>query len=222
MLRRCCFVNRKREKHRQRHEADAHWLRFADAPMTSHASNRKDELYAMSEQGGSLQSVKAVPNRAFQSILDGVPGAWFFARSDGTLAYVNGGACVGLGYSRDELLRCTVFDFDPVMTHELWTMLWATTLPTESKTIRTRHRRKDGTEFPVEVRTTRILLDSEDLAISYTVDLTANEQTELINRHLLAAIEQASDAVVMTDALHDNPIVVLARQAGDPRRRGWV
>jgi two-component system, cell cycle sensor histidine kinase and response regulator CckA len=143
----------------------------------------------------------AVPNQAFQAILDAVPGAWFFTRRDGTFAYVNGGACEGLGYTRDELLGLTLFDVDPTLTEELLAMLWATTAPGESRTIRVRHRRKDGVAFPVEVRTTRIFLDAEDLAVSYTVDLTAAEQTELINRRLLAAIEQARDAVVMTDAL---------------------
>jgi two-component system, cell cycle sensor histidine kinase and response regulator CckA len=165
----------------------------------------------MTEEGGSSSSkfdalaglrqvTKPAPNRALQAVLEGVPGAWFFVRRDGTFAYVNGGACQGLGYTRDELLERTIFDIDVTLSHELFAMLWATTPAGESRTIRVRHRRKDGSVYPVEVRTSRMLLDAEDLAVCYTVDLTASEQTELINRRLLSAIEQASDAVVMTDA----------------------
>src|SRR5262249_28623422 len=114
---------------------------------------------AMTERGagginaeGLHDSNRPLPNRAFQALLDAVPGAWFLTRQDATFAYVNVGACQGLGYTREELLRRTIFDVDPTMTKELWAGLWATTASGDSRTIRVRHRRKDGSAFPVEVR----------------------------------------------------------------------
>ena len=146
-------------------------------------------------------SATPVTNRAFQDVLDHVPGAWFFARRNGTFAYFNRGACHSLGYSPAEFKNVSIFDIDPTLTPEIWRMLWAETPPRESRTIRVRHRRKDGSSFPVEVRASRVLIDGEDLAVSYTIDLTASELTERMNRRLLAAIEQTSEAVVVTDAL---------------------
>jgi PAS domain S-box-containing protein len=140
-------------------------------------------------------------NRAFQSVLEHVPGSWFFARKNGRFAYANRGASDSLGYAHSELSNATIFDIDPSISPELWQALWAETPPPESRTIRTRHRRKDGSVFPVEIRASRVLIDGEDLAVSYSIDLTANENTERINRRLLAAIEQTSEAVVVTDAL---------------------
>ena len=116
-------------------------------------------------------------NSAFVAVLDGVPGSWFFARRDGSFAYVNLGACQSLGYSRTELLNAKIFDIDPSINEQGWAMLWEGTRPNEKVTMRTTHRRRDGIDFPVEVRASRLELDGEDLAVSYSVDLTASEQT---------------------------------------------
>ncbi len=117
------------------------------------------------------------PNKAFVAVLDSVPGSWYFARRDGSFAYVNLGACSSLGYSRDQLLQTTIFSIDPVMTPELWEHLWTSKRPSDTMTLRTTHRRRDGVDFPVEVRASRLVIDGEDLAVSYSVDLTASERT---------------------------------------------
>ncbi len=117
------------------------------------------------------------PNQAFVAVLDAVPGSWFFARRDGSFAYVNLGACESVGYTRDQLLRASIFDIDPTVNREQWEQLWLGTRPSESVILRTTHRRRDGVDFPVEVRATRLVVDGEDLAVSYSVDLTASERT---------------------------------------------
>lgn len=142
----------------------------------------------------------APTNRAFQNMLDTVPGAWFFTRRDGTFAYVNNGACSSLGYTKKELLKATIFDVDPDARPELWETLWTGTRPTDAMVIRARHQRRDGTIYPVEVHASRVLVEGEDLAASYTVDLTSTEQTEQANRRLIAAVAHAAESVVVTDA----------------------
>jgi PAS domain S-box-containing protein len=116
-------------------------------------------------------------NVGFAEMLDSFPGAWFFTRRDGTFAYVNLGACEALGYSRQQLLAATVFDIDPTMTRESWLDGWDGSGPSRSRTLRTVHRRQDGSEFPIEIRSLRIELDGEPLSASYSVDLTVAEQT---------------------------------------------
>jgi two-component system cell cycle sensor histidine kinase/response regulator CckA len=109
-------------------------------------------------------------------LLDSIPGAWFFTRRDGSFAYVSRGACEALGYSRQQLLAATVFDIDPTMTPETWPEHWDRTKPGEPRTVRTVHRRQDGTEYPIELRSVKLELDGEQLSGSYTVDMTASEQ----------------------------------------------
>jgi PAS domain S-box-containing protein len=95
------------------------------------------------------------------------------------------GACEALGYSREELLSARVLDIDPTMNPERWAKHWDSMLPGQSRTLRTVHRRRDGTEFPVEIRSHELELDGEFLSASYSVDLTLSEQT----RAALAATE---------------------------------
>lgn len=116
-------------------------------------------------------------NTAFQSVIDSVPGAWYIVRRDGSFAYVNLGACASLGFTRAELLGRSIFDVDPRLERDRWDMLWDSTKPSDSVTIRTLHRRRDGQDYPVEVRASRIWLDGEDVAASFSIDLTASEAT---------------------------------------------
>jgi two-component system cell cycle sensor histidine kinase/response regulator CckA len=124
-------------------------------------------------------------NVGFAEMLDSVPGAWFFTRRDGSFAYVSLGACEALGYSRQQLLSASVFDIDPTMNGDTWARHWESTAPSQSGTLRTVHRRQDGTEYPIEIRSLKIELDGEYLSASYSVDLTVSEQT----RAALAASE---------------------------------
>lgn len=127
-------------------------------------------------RGGAPQTELSV-SRGLEAVLDPVPGAWFFTRQDGTFAYVSLKACAWLGYTRAETKTLTIFDIDPVVTPEYWRNMWGATRPPDSLTVRTTHRRKDGTCSPVEVRAVRVLIDGEDLAVSSVVDLTDTEET---------------------------------------------
>src|SRR5262249_39594801 len=68
------------------------------------------------------------------------------------IADVNRQACASLGYTREELLGMTAADFDPDITpaglEEIARRLGAG----EAVAFESRHRRQDGTGFPVEVR----------------------------------------------------------------------
>jgi two-component system, cell cycle sensor histidine kinase and response regulator CckA len=125
----------------------------------------------------SINTSEELGSRGLDSVLDAVPGAWFFTRRDGSFAYVSLGACAWLGYSRAEVLELRIFDIDPAVTPGQWEGIWSTTKPPDALTIRTIHRRKDGSRSPVEVRACRAYIDGEDLAVSYSVDLTQSEQT---------------------------------------------
>jgi two-component system cell cycle sensor histidine kinase/response regulator CckA len=132
-------------------------------------------------------------NLAFTELLDSVPGAWFFTRRDGSFAYVSLGACEALGYSRQELLAASVFEIDPTFDAESWSTLWESTVPNQSKVIRTTHRRRDGSVYPIEIRSLKIDLDGEHLSASYSVDLTAAEQTQAALRETESRLERLID-----------------------------
>jgi PAS domain S-box-containing protein len=129
-------------------------------------------------------------SRGIEAILDPIPGAWFFMRPDGSIAYVSLGACASLGHSRAELRNLTIFDIDPQVTREHWHMLWSKTFPPDALTVRSVHRRKDGTQFPIEVRAVRVYLDGEDLAACYTASLAPSDQTRTALFYKQAELER--------------------------------
>jgi PAS domain S-box-containing protein len=71
---------------------------------------------------------------------------------DWTVLDVNRQACDGLGYSRQELIGKHKSDFDVGLDDTSIQRLKQRMVAGEAITFETRHRRKDGTSFPVEVR----------------------------------------------------------------------
>ena len=117
---------------------------------------------------------------------------------DGSFAYANQNACNMLGYDRKELMALTLFDVDVNMTKDRWsTMLAQRSFKPGS--VRTLHRRKDGTAFPVDAFGLRILLGEEDVSVSYVVDLSEQAQTtqELVEKqHLLQSLLDGAPVMV--------------------------
>ena len=84
--------------------------------------------------------------------MDHATDAFFLLDDDWTILDVNRQACHGLGYSREELIGKHKSDFDVGLDGTSIQRLKQRTVAGEAITFETRHRRKDGTSFPVEVR----------------------------------------------------------------------
>jgi PAS domain S-box-containing protein len=92
--------------------------------------------------------------------------------------YVNDEACRLLGYSREELLGLNVFDIDPDFTHDRWKETLAELKQQRSLTLETRHRRKDGQIFPVEIYTSYLEVDGEEFDLALARDITERKLME--------------------------------------------
>ena len=90
--------------------------------------------------------------RRFRVFVDHAADAFFLQDEQGRILDVNRRACESLGYARDELLGMTPFDFDPDLTPALVEDRVRELNEGGTIAFETRHRRKDGTIFPVEVR----------------------------------------------------------------------
>ena len=88
----------------------------------------------------------------FRIFVDHATDAFFLLDDDWTILDVNRQACHGLGYSREELIGKHKSDFDVGLDGTSIQRLKQRTVAGEAITFETRHRRKDGTSFPVEVR----------------------------------------------------------------------
>src|SRR5262245_22743376 len=90
--------------------------------------------------------------RRFRVFVDHAADAFFMTDEQGRVLDVNGRACEARGYTRDELIGATPYDFvadlNPTVVAERVHRL----LAGETIVFEDRYRRKDGTVFPVEVR----------------------------------------------------------------------
>jgi PAS domain S-box-containing protein len=91
---------------------------------------------------------------------------------------VNGTTCKRLGYKRDELLSMSVPDVETVaVDFSSWHKVVEEIHQSDLKIIEGRHRRKDGSTFPVEVSVRYVKLERDYLVASVR-DITEREKTE--------------------------------------------
>ena len=118
--------------------------------------------------------------RLFRTLLDQSNDAIEVMDPD-TLRFldVNEKACSELGYSREELLSLGVYDIDPEVTNASIAKAKESLRASGSLVIESRHRRKDGSTFPVEVSMKRVQLERE-YVIAISRDLTLRKESEAL------------------------------------------
>ncbi|HEU5257739.1 MAG TPA: PAS domain S-box protein, partial [Vicinamibacterales bacterium] len=114
----------------------------------------------------------------FRTFVDHATDAFILHGEDGTILDVNRHACESLGYSRDELVGVALTAFDPRADTAHMQLIGERLASGEVVTFETRYRRKDGTQFPAEVRVREFRQDSRRLAISFVRDITERERTQ--------------------------------------------
>ncbi len=138
--------------------------------------------------------------RRMQSAVDRASEAIFWTDASGRFRYVNDAACRGLGYSREELLRLGVQDVDPEFPAERWPEHWRELALRGSLEFETRHRRKDGSMFPVEVTANYFEFEGQAYNFAFARDITRRKESERLlqdsNQRLSEALSREMQALV--------------------------
>ncbi|HUP09828.1 MAG TPA: AAA family ATPase, partial [Caldimonas sp.] len=120
----------------------------------------------------------------FRTLVEFAADAFFLQDEDGTLLDVNRQACAGLGYAREELIAMHVSDFDPGADETSRREIRERLAGGETVTFESRHRRKDGSEFPVEVRVRAFRQGGRMLRVSLARDISERKDAEAQRAHL--------------------------------------
>ncbi len=130
----------------------------------------------------------------------------FMRREDGRILEANAAAEGAYGYSREELLACSIRDLRASDTKPLTEgqMASADTLGLLFETV---HRRRDGSTFPVEVSSRGTTIDGTRTLISIVRDITERKRAEEALRQneqrYRGFFGHLSEAVVVLDAVRD-------------------
>ncbi|MGD2111509.1 MAG: PAS domain S-box protein [Phycisphaerae bacterium] len=108
---------------------------------------------------------------------------------DARVLRVNEAFCRSLGYSRDELLQMSISDFDLDYPAETWPDRWARLKRAGSLTVESRHRRKNGEVFPVEIAANYLEFQGQEYNVAFILDITERKRAEQERRNLEAQIQ---------------------------------
>jgi two-component system, sensor histidine kinase and response regulator len=142
--------------------------------------------------------------RRFRTFVDHAADAFFLhGEGDAHVLDVNRQACESLGYTREELLRMTPADYDADVTPALAEDYVRRLAAGETIVFESRHRRKDGTFFPVEVRAKAFWEGGRGFFVALVRDMTERKQAEEALREseerFRGTFENAAVGIAQTD-----------------------
>jgi len=141
-----------------------------------------------------------------QFAMDRVGEAVFLIDEEARFHYVNQESCRALGYTREELLGLGSQDIDPDFLSNSepvqWTQLWSDLRAGRSIRFETRHRRKDGSLFPVEVSSSYFEYGKVAYVLALARDIGVRkrgEQERLAHLQFFESMDRVDRAMQGTD-----------------------
>jgi two-component system sensor histidine kinase/response regulator len=120
----------------------------------------------------------------FRTLVDHATDSFLLYDQDARVLDVNRQLCASLGYRADELIGTTPLAFNPDLTPGQLAAMLERLAAGEVVAFESRHRRKDGTTFPVEVRARQFTDGGAVRIVSLVRDVTARE-------HIAAALRRS-------------------------------
>ena len=121
--------------------------------------------------------------------------AIFWVAPDARILYANEAASQRVGYSIDELLQKSVFDFDPDFPKEAWPTHWEELKQRRSMVFESRHQAKDGQILGVEINANYVNFDGQEFNFASSRDITERKRLEQSLRLTQFSIDHAADSV---------------------------
>jgi diguanylate cyclase (GGDEF)-like protein/PAS domain S-box-containing protein len=146
------------------------------------------QIQDISEQKAADEAILQSEARFRQLVTQAVDGVFVHDRR-GKILDANPQACQSLQYTREELTALNIADIEVGCPPDVLAEGWRSLQPGESRTITGRHRRKDGTLFPVEVRIGLVETGGTELVMGLARDVSERFRAEAIERDRREVLE---------------------------------
>ncbi len=117
----------------------------------------------------------------------------FWLDTDGRVLSANEYACGSLGYARDEMVGMHIWDFDPDFPASEWAPLFARIRQVGYIALETRHKRRDGTVFPVEVSASYVRYGDKEYGFSLVRDISERKLAERALQERIDALTESEE-----------------------------
>ena len=121
-----------------------------------------------------LEQQDALLRRSIDVRLEGA----YWSDTDGRFTFVNEAAAAMLGYTREELVGQPISLINPAATPARLAQVWARLRGTGSFTSESVHRRKDGSELPVEITTSYVTFAGKEYNCGFVQDISTRKAAE--------------------------------------------
>jgi|GEM_PF-1214876 PAS domain S-box-containing protein len=154
-----------------------------------------DDITQRKQDERDLKLARFSINHATSSML--------WVAKDGRIVDFNPAFSQLLQYSREELLSLRIPDIDPNYSAAEWPTHWERLRHIQVMTLLTKHRRKDGTELDVEVRTHHLEFDGQEYHCAVVNDVTerklSEEKLRTSHRFIQTILNNIPDGVFWKD-----------------------
>lgn len=160
-------------------KTDGHIFDLEVSLSTFYHSNKQHILVILRDISERLQAEAKIVSLAtrYQSLLQMASDGIHILNDQGQIVEVNNSFCKMLGYTREEMLRLNVADWDNQWYYEeLQAKLKE--LISSGGLFQTRHRRKDGSIIDVEINGIGIKLDNQNYVYASARDITERKKLE--------------------------------------------
>jgi diguanylate cyclase (GGDEF)-like protein/PAS domain S-box-containing protein len=120
----------------------------------------------------------------FRSVVEQASDSFYIHDGNGRFIDVNQHGCDSLGYTREQLLSMSFLDIDVELSSDELEHLQAQVANGTPIAVESRHRRKDGTTFPVEIRIGPIKINDEEHLLSLVRNVSERKELEEHIQHL--------------------------------------
>jgi PAS domain S-box-containing protein/diguanylate cyclase (GGDEF)-like protein len=120
----------------------------------------------------------AESERRFRRLVEQAADGFLVFDVEGNIVDANAGATRSLGYTREELLQLNLRDVDAALSEDALGELCSEPARGQPVTVETVYRRRDGTTFPVEVRSGLLDAGGEPLFLALARDISERKRAE--------------------------------------------